>query len=134
MGVKIYKILRNHLRRAIDDAVLAANDGGREVCGLLVDNGYLLEVVKTGNKIKRGGGYEYYYSEVRSIVKAAGRLGHETVGTFHSHPLSIAKPGESDIANAVEDSLMLIIDVVSKKTRLWHIVRGAAKEVKYTLL
>ena len=30
------------------------------------------------------------------------------MGTFHSHPLGEAKPGKSDIQNAVDDSLMFI--------------------------
>jgi len=118
----------------IDAAIHAAADGGKEICGLLVDNGYFIELIKTKNKRKTGGGFAFYSQEVRSIKVAAEKLGHEIIGTFHSHLLYIAAPGESDIANVVDDSLMLIIDVLEKKAGLWHIENQKAKKAQFILI
>ena len=62
------------------------------------------------------------------------KVGHEIVGTYHSHPLYIASPCRTDIANAVDDSIMLIIDATDKKTALWHIKNGKKRKVAFTLL
>lgn len=105
----------------IDASVSAAANGGKEICGLLVDNGNFVKLIQVKNKRVKGGGFEFYSEEINSIQADAEKLGQEIIGTFHSHPLSTATPGESDLANAVDDSLMLIIDVIAKKAELWHI-------------
>jgi proteasome lid subunit RPN8/RPN11 len=132
--IKEYKFLKPHLDKMIDAAIHAAADGGKEICGLLVDNGYFIELIQTKNKRKRGGGFAFYSQEVRSIEVAAEKLGRRIIGTFHSHPLSTAIPGESDLANAVDDSLMLIIEVEDKKAGLWHIKDQTNKEAQFILV
>lgn len=131
---KKFRIVKRQLKKTIDDAVTAAKDGGREICGFLVDNGYFLEIVHVRNKVKRGGGFAFYVNEVRALGRAAEMLGHDIVGTFHSHPLSTAEPGESDIISAVDDSLMIVIDVMEKKAKLWHVHDHAKCEIKMDLL
>ena len=97
------------------DAVFSATKGGREICGLLIDNGYFIELLPTKNKNRKGGGFEFYPEEIRDINVISQKVGHEIVGTYHSHPLYIASPCRTDIANAVDDSIMLIIDATDKK-------------------
>lgn len=108
-------------------ATESARDGGREVCGLLVDSGDFLELVPVRNKCKTGGGFAFYAGEVRAVQKRVAALGREIVGTFHSHPVGVAKPGRSDIHHAVDDSLMLICDVTGREWALWHIEQEKAR-------
>ena len=83
---------------------------GREICGFLVDNGYFIELIPLQNTQTKGG------------------------GTFHSHPTYLAEPGESDIKFAVDDSLMLVIDVLDKKVGLWSIKDKQKKKLRFTLI
>jgi proteasome lid subunit RPN8/RPN11 len=129
--MKQYKFLKSELDKFINKAILSAAKDGKEICGLLADNGYFIEIIQTKNKIKNGGGFAFYYKEVRQIVAAAEKLGHEIIGTFHSHASFIAKPGENDIACAEDDSLMMIIDVIGKQAALWHIKDMDIKELKF---
>jgi proteasome lid subunit RPN8/RPN11 len=124
-------ISKRELHRLIGEARAAAKDGGKEICGLLVENSYFLELIGCKNKSRRPGSFAFYYDEVRSIVAAAKRLGHEAVGTFHSHPLSHPEPGERDLSNAPDDSLMLIIDGVASEAALWRIKNGKARKLSF---
>jgi proteasome lid subunit RPN8/RPN11 len=103
----------------------------REICGLILDTGFCLELLECKNKSRRPASFSFYYGEVRSIVKAAGVVGHEVVGTFHSHPVAVAEPGKADIANAVDDSLMLLMDCSDRKIELWRIKNGKARKLPF---
>jgi len=105
----------------IKRAVVSANRNGREILGFIVDNGHLLELIQCNNKSKQAGSFSFFYKEARAIVKAARCLKHEVVGTFHSHPAGLATPGDSDIAGAENDSLMLIVDCLDRRADLWHV-------------
>jgi len=134
MSYKKYMFENSQFQEEIEGAVQSKNDGGKEICGLMIDNGYFLELIRTRNKIKRGGGFAFYRTEIRNIQSAVNILGHEIVGTYHSHPLYIAKPGKGDIDNALDDSLMLVIDATDKKASLWHIINNEATELNYSLI
>ena len=101
---------------------------------MLVDTGYMLSFVSVRNVSRRGGSFMFSRTDVRRISAAAAVLGQEIVGTFHSHPLAEAKPGISDIQNAVDDSLMFIFDCTEKKGRLWRVRRRRIRELKFRLL
>jgi desampylase len=123
------------LRRAeVDDAIRSAtglaNDGGREICGLLLGRDCRLTLAQVRNKIRRGGGFAFYAAEVRALARHARAAGSPIVGTFHSHPLGLARPGPTDIEFALDDSLMLIIDVLDASLALWHIVGGKARRLR----
>jgi proteasome lid subunit RPN8/RPN11 len=107
---------------------------GTEICGLIVDTGHGLSLVQTRNTALRVGSFRLSRSDVRSIVATTKVLGQEVVGTFHSHPAATAVPGASDIAYAVDDSLMLIFDCIDRKGRLWRIRRGHARELEFAFL
>jgi proteasome lid subunit RPN8/RPN11 len=84
------------------------------------------------NVSRRVGSFILSRPEVRRIVAAARILGQEVVGTFHSHPAAPAAPGKSDIANTLNDSLMLIFDCTARCGRLWSIRGGRARELDFT--
>ena len=128
------KILKNQIKKIIKDAEIASKKNGLEICGLLIDNGYFIEIIPVNNKTKKGGGFEFYVNEIRFIQKASIKMDHEIIGTFHSHPLSISKPSESDINNALDDSYMLVIDVLDKKVQLWYIKDKNIKNIDFDLI
>lgn len=106
---------------------------GAEICGLIVDTGFHLSLVQARNASRRSGSFVFARPDVRRIVAAVEVLGQEVVGTFHSHPVASARPGQSDIANAVDNSLMLIFDCAGCSARLWRIRSGRAREVGFRL-
>ena len=125
-----FRMVDSHRRQLVNDAKHAALRGGREICGLLISNGYLLEPIRIANQITKGGGFIFSAPAVREVIKAVKLLGHEVVGTYHSHPYFMAKPGESDIAGVPNDSLMLIVDVQDRKVALWHVQNLRAQRVQ----
>jgi len=72
----------------------------REICGVVVDNGWFLELVRLPNRTRRRGGFRMIHKDLKAVEGAALRLGHCVVGSFHSHPVSLAKPGPGDIEGA----------------------------------
>ncbi len=129
-----YQYLKTQLNEVIQVSAKEAKKEGKEICGLLVDNGYFIELVQVENKVKKGGGFSFYYKEIRAIQKAVKVLSHEIIGTFHSHPSYINAPGGTDIENALDDSFMLIIDVIKRKAGFWHIKNGKAREITFKLI
>jgi len=125
--------LAQPLRRLVKQAVKTAEPAGREICGLLVDNGTLLELVPMKNKSKAPGSFQLSWKKIKRAERAARRLGHRVVGTFHSHPASPAVPGPSDLEYACGD-LMLIIACWDPDAKLWVIRKGKAEEVPYRTL
>lgn len=128
------RFLRRQFNKVKDDARKGAKIGGSEICGLILDNGYFYELIRVRNKSKHGGGFSFYFTEIRTIQKMAKLFGHEIVGTFHSHPVGISTPGESDLHNALDDSIILIYDVMGCSADLWHIKNIKSKRLKYSLL
>jgi proteasome lid subunit RPN8/RPN11 len=122
--VQYSRILNEARRRALEAP-------GAEICGLIVHTGYHLSFVSTRNVSRRQGSFQLSRPDVRRIVAAAKVLHQEIVGTFHSHPAATAFPGPSDIANAVDDSLMFIFDCVGRAGGLWKIKRGKARELPF---
>jgi proteasome lid subunit RPN8/RPN11 len=129
-----YKIVNTQLNKIMKDARTQAKNGGQEICGLLVDNGYHLEMIQLKNKSKRGGNYSFYLKEADSIQKACKIIKHTIVGTFHSHPFYEARPGDSDKVGAFNNEIMLIIDVTKNETRLWKIEKKKERELEYVLI
>ena len=72
--------------------------------------------------------------DVRQIAAAVKTLRQEIVGTFHSHPVGIAKPGKTDIEHAVDDSLMFIFDCTAKSGGLWRIKSGRARPLAFAFV
>lgn len=129
-----YRFLKSEFENLIEKAVVTSANNGKEVCGFLVNNGYFLEPIPTKNKTKRGGGFSYYINEVNAIEKATIILNHEIVGTFHSHPFSIASPGKTDIEMHDTNDLLLIIDCNEKEAKLWKVIKNSAVELDFELI
>ena len=132
--MKTYAIDGTQLAATIEKACATALDGGREICGLIYSEFGRLRLREVRNKAKRGGSFALYVTEVREVVEEIEYSGGIVVGTFHSHPLGLANPGETDIAQAVDDSLMLIIDCMDKVALLWWIRNGRARKVGLDLI
>jgi proteasome lid subunit RPN8/RPN11 len=130
---RLYFILKGDLQSLVNRAVSAAKNG-TEIVGLILDNGYYLELAFCRNRSRRVGSFAFFANEVRTVVAAANRLGHEVVGTFHSHPAALAEPGESDVANAPDDSLMLIVDCLAREAALWRIKNDKARKLPLRVL
>ena len=132
--MRCVKFSKTQFRKIWNEAKKLAKLNGREVCGLILDNGSFFELIQTRNKAKRGGGFSFYFGEVRAIRKLSCLRGREIVGTFHSHPVGLPDPGPSDLRHAVDDSLMLIFDVTGRTARLWRVKRESAKRLQFSLI
>ncbi len=124
-----YVICRKHLRNVMRLAIKKAKGRGREICGVIVSNGHFLHLVRTRNRAKGPGSFQLPAGEVRKIQRTARKLNLRVLGTFHSHPVSEAEPGVSDIAGADDGALMLILSCWDKEAKLWKIRKRKAAEV-----
>ena len=124
-----YVIVGEPLHAFIDLAITTAAPAGCEICGVLVANGRCLELIRMRNLSKRPGSFQLSLRRARKLGKAAHRIDHRLVGTFHSHPVSSAEPGASDIAGAFKGQLMLIISCWDKESKLWRIHKSKATPV-----
>ncbi len=129
-----YRFLKKQVQKIIKKAKQTAKNNGTEICGLLVDNGYFLELLSVKNRSKKGGSFQFCQQEVQFIEKAVKKMNHKIIGTFHSHPYYIAKPSDSDIEDAFDDEVMLIIDVLDGKVGLWYIKDKKTKKLKFKLI
>jgi proteasome lid subunit RPN8/RPN11 len=128
------KFLKSHFKTIQKEAKKMAEMHGGEVCGLIVDNGSFFELIQVRNKSKRSGSFSFYVEEVRAIQKMATLREHEIVGTFHSHPVGLPNPGPADLLHAVDDSIMLIFDVMGRSARLWRIRKQNGKQLQFSLM
>jgi proteasome lid subunit RPN8/RPN11 len=121
-----HSVFAEQVRAMLKRAARKADDG-REICGLLVSNGHCLELVRTKNKAKGPGSFQLPRRQCARIERAASRLGHRVVGTFHSHPISPAVPGEGDIRGVRAGwPLMLILSCWDNDAKLWRIRKSKA--------
>jgi proteasome lid subunit RPN8/RPN11 len=126
---------KSQYKKVLRDACRSARQtDGSEICGLIIDTGCHLSFVTTRNVSSRAGGFALSRPDVRRIAAAVKLLGQEIVGTFHSHPVGIAKPGKADIEHAVDDSLMFIFDCTAKRGGLWRIKSGRACPLPFAFL
>ena len=132
--MKRYRLLKSQFDNASRLAGKSAKINGTEICGLLVDNGFFIELVHVRNKSRRGGGFSFYLNEIRAIQKMAKTFDHEILGTFHSHPVGLPEPGKSDRTYALDNSVMLIFDVMGKKAGLWRIKNKKALPLEFDLI
>jgi len=106
-------------------ALRAQRLGQAEVCGALVtDAKCRLGLLFLDNRTASPGCFKTRSSDLRAAQKAAKSMGKKTIGTFHSHPVSEAVPGRSDLLRAKLNSFMLIYDVCGREVRLWKIKKN----------
>ncbi len=118
------RFLRSQIAAEVRRAVRLARREDREVCGLLVDTTHAIELLPLRNAARRPGSFRFDERQVRGVLRATKTLQWTVVGTYHSHPVSDASPGRGDIEGTVDDSLMLVIDGISRDVRLWRIKGG----------
>ncbi len=139
----VYRISASELRRLRTLAEKRQKSGQREVGGLILsDDGFQLKLAFLANQARRSCQFRTSESAYKSARDRAQRQGESILGTFHSHPISEAIPGDGDIKNAHEEiknagsgSLMLIYDVCGREAKLWEIrkVRGRRQARELTL-
>ena len=133
MARRRMRLRRSDIRRLMSKAVVCAKDA-REICGLLLDNGYFVHVRETRNIAKKRGSFRLDIREINSVCRASEKLGLKVVGTFHSHIVWFPKPGPADIGGAEDDSFMLIIDSMDRQVGLWRIRHGRAYVRQFELI
>ena len=118
-----HRMAKRHLQQFLSIAVREA-ENDREICGVIVDSSWMLELVRLPNRTQRRGGFRLLEEDWKPVAHSARRLGHRIVGSFHSHPAYLAKPGTGDIQGAEIGSLMLVIDCIGREAGLWRIGRN----------
>jgi proteasome lid subunit RPN8/RPN11 len=88
-------------------------------------------MVTIRNRARRPGRWVFDGPQVRAIQPAVEQLGWRIVGTWHSHPVSTARPSPGDIAGAFEGDLMLLIDCVERDAKLWRVGKTTAREIRF---
>jgi proteasome lid subunit RPN8/RPN11 len=132
---KKFRLLNNHVASVLEAASAATEStASAEICGLLIDNGYFIELIKVRNKSKGWGSFSFYVNEINLLEKAVRLMGHEIIGTFHSHPYGTSSPSKSDILNTNDDSYMLIIDVTRSELGLWYIKDSDKTQIEFELI
>ena len=126
----MYLFDKSQYQKLLKEAV-AQRNSEMEICGLIIDTGFGYKLVRVRNSSRKKGSFTFSTFDVRKIVTATKTLGQEVVGTFHSHPVGLAVPSDSDIRYAVDNSLMLIFDCCDKTSNLWKIQKGRARKMKF---
>jgi proteasome lid subunit RPN8/RPN11 len=133
-----YLMAASELKRLRKFAESEQKAAQREVGGLILSNdGVHLKLMFLVNRASRPGQFSIRGADYKSAKDRAKRSGKSVLGTFHSHPISEAIPGERDITNAHAEgsgSLMLIYDVCGREARLWKIskVKGLLPAIELT--
>ena len=105
---------------------------GREVCGLIVStDNYHLDLLPVRNTSRQLGSFQITPEWWRIARRSGGFHERDVVGTYHSHPVWTAEPGESDIEGTWDNALMLILacNRWRNETRLWRVHGGEASPI-----
>ena len=116
-----YRIEKQQLRMFTDTADrLGAK--GLEACGHIVLSGNHLLLVPVTNRTHEMGSFLITQRHSQIALAARGLNAGRIVGSYHSHPASLAVPGESDIAGSFETGLMLIWSCFYRELKLWRAI------------
>lgn len=74
--------------------------------------------------------FEMRRSEIQAVQRAIERNGQRVLGSFHSHPVSKAKPGSGDIGKGFYRGVELIYDVCGRYVRLWRLTVHKQRRAK----
>ena len=119
-----YSDLTLYMRQAV-----RAGKRNREICGLLLAQHFRLTFVPVKNSATQIGSFEMWYPWIEIALKNDTSGAYSIVGSYHSHPVSDAIPGQSDIEGARLKSLMLILACWDQKVGLWQIHSNYAQKV-----
>lgn len=103
-----------------------------EVCGaLLVDQRKRLTFWFLKNHSVNRASYEVYLSDMKTVTASLAQSSKRILGTFHSHPVSEARPGTGDLKRGFYRGIELIYDVCGREMRLWQQKKqGKRKKLK----
>ncbi|MBA4305629.1 MAG: hypothetical protein C0429_02725 [Sphingopyxis sp.] len=106
---------------------LALAAGNQECCGLLLGrNDRLFDIVSCVNVADNPEqNFELDPVELLSRHKAVRRGGEPIIGYFHSHPNGLARPSETDVAQAVADGRYWLIIAADGVTAWKPLSEGA---------
>lgn len=124
---RVFRISPEERRKLQRRARRAQQNGYQEVCGFLaVGPDGTLQLVFVTNRAAKAGQFRIDSADEQRARKALGNT--RIVGTFHSHPLSPATAGDSDITRARIGHYLMIHDVCGCVTSLWRIRRTNGKK------
>lgn len=104
-----------------DRSFLAQQIGHLEVCGVFgVTKRNEIRLYFIPNRIKKPYAFRVYRRDVIRIEKLAAKSSIQVRGTFHSHPISEAVPGENDYAQGFYRNHLMIYDVCGEELAIWH--------------
>jgi proteasome lid subunit RPN8/RPN11 len=103
-------------------AYRAQQEGHREVCGIVTANANNeLRLWFLDNKSEKPYEYSLDPSDIADVEKEAETLGEQAIASFHSHPVTEARPGQGDIARGFFNGMELIYDVCAREAKVWQI-------------
>lgn len=117
---KLFRVEQSGLQVAVRQARIASHRG-KEICGLLINEGSHIRLLPVRNATDRLGGFEVKPSWCRASLRANAVSAGKIIGMYHSHPQSSAEPGPGDIAGTWNGAYMLIIADWGERARLWQV-------------
>ena len=128
-----YRIQKHLIETLHRQAYAAQQEAHLEVCGVLVGRSRdILELRYVTNVKREPYTHSMRRTDVEEIESDVATTGLSILGTFHSHPVSEARPSGGDIAGGFCNGMELIYDVCGEQARLWRLVRegGIARAVE----
>jgi proteasome lid subunit RPN8/RPN11 len=133
---KAFILPYNEKRKLHDRAYRAQQKDQSEVCGAVsVDRHSRIKLHFVENQTDKAGSFSMSGSALSDVRKEIN-MNRKIIGVFHSHVVSEAIPGSSDIQKARVSHLQLIYDVCGREARLWRIkkVNGRKAVVEVPLV
>jgi len=129
--MKTTLVLSPRYRRRLHDRALRAQRRDQsEVCGaLIVTSTDRLELRFLANRAGGPGRFSLRQVDLARVRSALRGTGKRVVGTFHSHPIGYATPGQRDRRAGRPGSLMLIYDVCGRELKFWRLGRQGRRVV-----
>jgi len=113
-------------------AYRAQQNGHREVGGALLASARgQLRLVFIKNTADRPYRYEMAWGALRRVKAVLMGKGERLMGTFHSHPLGMAKLSRGDRVACSLRASMLVYDVCGREAALWRVAKRGARRVAY---
>ena len=125
---KTFRIDAAELQANVKQAQKAAKRG-KEICGVLLNENDRLRLLPVRNAAGRCGAFEIMPSWCRIALRANSADAGKIIGTYHSHPASLAEPGPSDVAGTWNGALILIIDCCGASAKLWRVCGDRASQL-----
>jgi proteasome lid subunit RPN8/RPN11 len=128
-------------QQVLDEIVAhARDDRPNECCGLIGGrDGVAITAYRTRNVFESPMRFEIHPSDqFRVQVKEMPAAGEELVALYHSHPVSEARPSQTDInlAELLPGLVWLICSLATEEpvVRAWRITDDAAEEVELAVV